>query len=543
MFKYTLRSFLLISAFFITVNAFAEKKLNSNISAMELAEKMECGWNLGNTLDARDNWSAQSKKSPYNEGVKSEADWGEEITTEKIIKAGYASGYKTIRIPVTWKNHLIDTNYTIDSKWMARVKEIVDWSINAGYYVILNEHHSVHDDMHTPLQHCEGYIVRSGDDKESKAFLEAIWKQICATFNNDYDEHLIFETMNEPRNTAHEHCWNPQPETCKECKEDVRLLKEYNQLILDTIRASGGNNKNRFVMIPAMGTSIAHALAASFSMPKDSAKDKLLLTVHLYPLDSGGTGKGSHHFDPATKNSITSNVKALAASFTSKGIPVVFGEVGAARNAGTEWVNGKEKKITGYVVTYEDRLNCFTLFARQTGKYSMPLINWDCGGEYGMATIDRKKCTAVEPEYNKAVIDAWTSANKNPKSASEELSDEDFSVSYFKVWNETTSSFNKETGLMKLGKNYQGGDIWFGVKDIANYPKLKITYSDSTADLLVWVSYTDDSEEEKITLKASKKTNTATIKLNTKKQLKQLLFMSTDKEASIKIEKISFLVK
>ena len=532
MFKKLLRSALFISAFFITINAFAEKKLNSNISAMELAAKMECGWNLGNTLDARDNWSAQAKKAPYNEGVKSEADWGEEITTEKIIKTGYTNGYKTIRIPVTWKNHLTDGNYTIDPKWMARVKQIVDWSIDAGYYVILNEHHSVHDDMNKPLKHCEGYMVRSDDEKESKAFLQAIWKQISETFNNDYDEHLIFETMNEPRNTAHEHCWNPQPATCKECKADVRLLKEYNQLILDTIRASGGNNQNRFVMIPAMGTSIEPALDSNFAMPKDSAKDKLLLTVHMYPLDSGGTGKGSHHFDSVTKNMITSKVKALAEGYTSKGIPVVFGEAGAARTGGSEWVNGKEKKITDYVVTYEDRLNCFSHFAQQTGKYSMPLINWDCGGKDGMATIDRKHCTFYEPDYVKAVINAWTTANKNPDSATAELSDEDYPVYYLKVWNEGTSSFNKDTGLMKLGKNYQGGDIWFGTKDISDYPNLQITYSGLSADIQAWVAYTDDTESKKTILKASKTSKTATIKLDTKKQLKQLLVISSDKEAS-----------
>lgn len=543
MFKNKLRSVLFISAFFLTINAFAEKKLNSNISAMELARKMECGWNLGNTMDARDNWSAQSKKSPFNEGLKSETDWSEELTTEAIIKTGIKSGYKTIRLPVTWKNHLIDNNYTIDPQWMARVKQIVDWSINAGYYVILNEHHSVHDDMHTPLQHCEGYMVRTEDEKESKAFLQAIWKQICATFNNDYDEHLIFETMNEPRNTAHEHCWNPQPDTCKECNTDVRLLKEYNQLILDTIRASGGNNQNRFVMIPAMGTSIEHALSPSFSLPKDSAKDKLILTVHLYPLDSGGTGKGSHHFDSVTKNSITSKVRALAESYTSKGIPVVFGEVGAARTGGTEWVDGKEKKITDYVVTYEDRLNCFTYFAQQTGKYSMPLINWDCGGKYGMATVDRKNCKIVEPDYVEAVINAWTSANKNPASFSEELADEEFPISYLKVWNTETSSFDPDTGLMKLGKNYQGGDIWFGEKDISNYSTLNITYSNSTADLQVWISYTDDSVENKVPLKASKKSKTVSIKINSKKKLKQLFIMDADKETSVVFEKISFSAK
>ena len=182
----------------LTFNAFAEKKLNTSLKAMDIAKQMECGWNLGNTLEARDNWSPKSKIFPFNEGLSSETDWSEELTTKAIIETGIKNGYKTIRIPVTWCNHLVDTNYTIDSQWMARVKQIVDWAIDAGYYVILNEHHSVHDEMNSPIKHCEGYNVSAKDEKETKAFLQAIWKQISETFNNNYDEHLIFETMNEP---------------------------------------------------------------------------------------------------------------------------------------------------------------------------------------------------------------------------------------------------------------------------------------------------------------------------------------------------------
>ena len=96
---------------------------------------------------------------------------------------------------------------------------------------------------------------------------------------------------------------------------------------------------------------------------------------------------------------------------------------------------------------------------------------------------------------------------------------------------------------MKLGKNYQGGDIWFGVKDIKNYPNLQITYSGSTADVMAWVLYTDDVEGKKVTLKASKSSKTVSIKLDTKKPLKQLLIMSSDKETSIKLEKICFSIK
>ena len=108
--------------------------LNASLSALDIAKKMECGWNLGNTLDYR----LCNGNYPCNYGLGAETAWGEVLTTEQIIKTGIQNGYKTIRIPVTWFNHLVDANYTIDPKWMARVKQVVNWAIDAGYYVILN---------------------------------------------------------------------------------------------------------------------------------------------------------------------------------------------------------------------------------------------------------------------------------------------------------------------------------------------------------------------------------------------------------------------
>lgn len=531
---------ILILSATLTFNAFAEKKLNTSLSAMNLAKQMECGWNLGNTLDARDNWSAQSKKFPFNQGVGSEAVWGEEITTKAIIETGIKNGYKTIRLPVTWCNHLVDTNYTIDPKWMARVKEIVDWSIDAGYYVILNEHHSVHDDMSNPLKHCEGYIVRTGDEKESKAFLQAIWKQISETFNNNYDEHLIFETMNEPRNTAHEHCWNPQPKSCKECKADVQLLNELNQLILDTIRASGGNNANRFVMIPGMGTSISTALADYFELPKDSVKDKLMITVHCYPLDSGGTGRGSHHFNSQTKNELITNFKLLNEKFSAKGIPVVLGECGASRKAGSYWEDGKEKKIQDYIVTYKDRLNCFSFIASQTGKYSMPMINWDCGGTGGMATVDRKNCKVVEPEYNAAVIKAWQDANKNPAELSIQLENEEIDLNLIKAWDPTQSSYDKASHTLSLGKNWQGGDIWIGGKDISNYSNLIFNFK-TTGVFAIEVRYEGEDSGKKY--KIDKNKQTLKVPLDKKKSLNHIIFRTESAAAKITFTDIVLSVK
>ena len=116
--------------------------LNASLSALDIAQKMECGWNLGNSLDYRFGYG----NYPWNSGLSAETAWGQVLTSERIIRTGIQNGYKTIRIPVTWFNHIVDRSYTIDPQWMARVKQIVNWAIDAGYYVILNEHHSVHEE-------------------------------------------------------------------------------------------------------------------------------------------------------------------------------------------------------------------------------------------------------------------------------------------------------------------------------------------------------------------------------------------------------------
>ena len=507
---------------------------NASISAMSLAAKMECGWNLGNTLDAR----SETSKYPHNQGVSSQTCWSEELTTEKIIKTGYENGYKTIRIPVTWCNHLVDTNYTIDSAWMDRVKEIVDWSIAAGYYVILNEHHSVHDNMTAPLKHCEGYIARADSADESKAFLEAIWEQICETFNNDYDEHLIFETMNEPRNTSDSHCWDPQIETCAECKADVQLVNEYNQLILDTIRASGGNNSQRFVMIPGNGTGINCALADYFELPNDSAKDKLIVTVHKYPLDWGGTGKGSRHFDADVKAELTNDAKNLYQKFVSKGIPVVVGECGSCKQAIDVYENGGWHRVSDFITTYEDRLECFKYFASVMGKYSIPLINWDVGGEAGHATIDRKNCKLFEPDYVAAVIKAWKDANANPDSVSVAADDLEIDLNSLKGWDGTT--LDKKTNTFTF-KEYTGGDVWLDAKDGELYSKLVVNYKDASDAFKVTIGYTDSNAKE--TKELSKGSGKVEFDIDSSKSVQTVQFMAMGAPCSVTIAKIVFLAR
>ncbi len=388
--------------------------MEDSLTAMQLAKAMQMGWNLGNTLDAISFWPWEGKTFPYNEGLESETSWGELKTTKAIIEAGIKNGYKTIRIPVTWSNHLTSTKYVIDSAWLERVQQVVDWAIEAGYYVILNEHHSVHGYISDTLQKCEGYIIRNTpeDIAESKAFLENIWTQICQTFNNGYDEHLIFETMNEPNNRTHDHAWYAYSQTsCEECVADLKLINEYNQLIVDTIRASGGNNAKRFIMIPGSSTSTNAPLMESFKLPTDTAKDRLIVTVHTYPMGLDEGESFITHFTDEVKNTISWELGQLNEKFAAKGIPVVIGEFGIAKK---NKLNGSKANYSGSESNYDDRLACFKYVTELAGKYTMPLINWDAGGSQddSMATINRTTCKPWEPEYLAAGIAAWKAGNE-----------------------------------------------------------------------------------------------------------------------------------
>ena len=211
-------------------------------------DEMGLGWSLGNTFDA---YSGNEQ----NQGIETETIWGCTNTTEDIIKGIVKKGIKTIRIPITWHNHIIDENYTIDPNWMKRIKQVVDWSISNGLYIIINTHH---DNSETSnIKYGQGYYPLKQDMIESEKFLYNLFKQISLAFNNGYDHHLIFEGLCEPRLIGTEYEWTYK-KGVPICEEANSVLNEYLKLIVKAIRTSGGNNRKRFIMVTP--------LAAFYSM-------------------------------------------------------------------------------------------------------------------------------------------------------------------------------------------------------------------------------------------------------------------------------------
>ncbi len=339
-------------------------------NGFELTANMVTGWNLGNTLDATGSG-----------GMASELSWGQPLTAKEMIDGLAASGIKTIRIPISWHNHFIDKRtYTIHPEWMERVKTIVDWAIEDGMYVIINSHHDNYEKPSKMLK-ASGYYPNNTNLAESQRFLYNVWGQIATAFNNGYDEHLIFETMNEPR---------PAGTTCEwwysgdsRCIEALECLLIMNQTALDAIRATGGNNSLRYVMCPSLQASENAASAPGFKMPVDieqntGANNRLILSVHAYtPYSFAMESPGERSFTEAHKTELNTMHSKLKRKFIDNGYPVVIGEYGATNKD-----------------NLSERLAWFEYFISSAKKNGIPCILWDNGVWQTRTTADGK------PDYS-----------------------------------------------------------------------------------------------------------------------------------------------
>jgi endoglucanase len=300
------------------------KPFKETITSQDIIKEMGLGWNLGNTLDASNGGS---------EGIESETSWGNPETTKEMIEEIANKGFKTIRLPTTWRNHLIDKNYTIDPKWMKRVKQIVDWCIESGLYVILNVHHDNADLIEDKsISYGSGYFPLLKDFEESEMFLYNVWKQITIAFNNGYDHHLIFEGLNEPRLKGHKNEWNFRKEDSI-CEEACSVLNQYLDLIVRTIRESKGNNYKRFIMVTPLSAGFNSAIKSDFVFPKDkfNSINKLILSVHMYePYDfTMNKDIELNVFKDEYKSIVDDNFSKLYKQYVKEGYNIIIGEFGA----------------------------------------------------------------------------------------------------------------------------------------------------------------------------------------------------------------------
>jgi len=283
-------------------------------SATQAVSNMKIGWNLGNTLDAIDNATKNS--------LNSETCWGQPKTKAELFPMFKDAGFNAIRVPVTWSNH-IDSDGKVDAAWMARVKEVVDYVINAGQYCILNVHHDTGTDA---------WLVADMDNyNTNKDKFEYLWQQIATEFRG-YDEHLLFEGYNEMLDANNSWSYassnNSGSYDATAATSAYNAINNYAQSFVSTVRATGGNNAvrnlivNTYAACCGMGTWNAHLQdpLTQMALPTDNVAGHIIFEVHSYPSLKSGLS--------SAKSSIDQMMTAVETNLASKGAPVIFGEWG-----------------------------------------------------------------------------------------------------------------------------------------------------------------------------------------------------------------------
>lgn len=330
--------------------------------AMTFVKNLKIGWNLGNTLDSNAKTSMESA---------AETSWGSPMITEEMIADIKDAGFNTIRIPVTWHTH-VDESFKISDYWLGRIKEVVDYAYKRKMYVIINIHHDMEKSYYYPTYETL---------ESSRAYSDAIWEQLCETFK-DYDEHLIFESINEPRLTGTDNEWWIDTES-EIGKEAIDCIMQINQSFVDLVRASGGNNAARYLMTPSYCASPSYACADYFNLPDDPAQ-RTILSVHAYePYNFAlSDDKASNTFVKGrTSGQVKSVIDSLYEKYTSKGVPVVIGEFGSRNKDNLEsriehaayYVS--EARSAGITCVWWDN-NAFTGNGELFGLYGRNEMEW-----------------------------------------------------------------------------------------------------------------------------------------------------------------------
>lgn len=306
----------LVSANFM--NAKSVKADEQMESAAEAVSHMNVGWNLGNTLDSYGTWINGTSPASF------EAAWGNVVTTKAMIDSVRAQGINSIRIPVTWAQH-IDDNGNIDAAWLNRVKEVVDYAYDEGMYVILNVHHDTGENGSDKV--C--WIMAENDNyAANNAKFRNLWTNIANAFI-DYDDHLLFEGYNEI--IDRDNTWN-----APNSEDSYQATNDYAQAFVDAVRATGGNNATRNIIINTYVSSIDPAVLSHMVFPTDTTSGHMICEVHVYsPWGFTGTAASvnwtpvHNDFTDADRNEIDGIMIALENFSNERGLPVIIGEFGA----------------------------------------------------------------------------------------------------------------------------------------------------------------------------------------------------------------------
>ncbi|MCY1143655.1 cellulase family glycosylhydrolase [Actinoplanes sp. Pm04-4] len=369
----------------------ASADVAAQLTAPQLVADMGAGWNLGNQLEASNN------------GIPSETAWGNPVITQALINRVKASGFRTIRIPVSYLGNIgSGPDYTITAAWLNRIEEVVKYAYDQGLYVVINMHGDGYKSVGGSWLICD-----AADQTTIRAKYQKVWQQVATRFAS-YNDHLILESMNEEFDGQY---GNPtQP-----CYSNINA---YNQIFVDTVRRTGGVNASRWLLVPGWNTNIDYTVGNyGFALPTDqyrsssipSGEQRLMISVHYYdPWDFTGqedgniTQWGPNATNPAKTSTwgqadyLDGQLKKVRDTFVARGYPVLVGEYGSIDKTAADSTNNR------YRADYARTL------VSTAKKYGAATAYWDNGynGAYGFGLFNRSTATVTQQGIIDAIITA-----------------------------------------------------------------------------------------------------------------------------------------
>ena len=345
-------------------------------TAADVARQINAGWNIGNSLEA----------------TGGETAWGNPLITQQLIDSVKAAGFNAVRIPCAWDGHANQTTLQIDPVWMARVKQVVDYAIGNGMYVVLNEHWDGGWLEEHPV-----FSFQTAVNAKQRAY----WTQIANQFKT-YDQHLLFAGTNE----VHADFGTPTA-------ENITVQQSYNQTFVDAVRATGGNNASRTLVVQTYNTNMQHGLNF-FSPPTDTATSRLIVETHYYdPYDFTLNPTGSCLFWGAPfptqsactwayESYVTDLFSQVRAKWVDQGIPVIIGEYGVATRAN---------------LSLDARQYWLEFINRTAAANGIKTFYWDNGVSPaqtgGFALVDRNTAAVVDATALQSVLRGAGVGNPN----------------------------------------------------------------------------------------------------------------------------------
>ena len=281
-----------------------------------------------------------------------EMSWGNPVTTQAMIDKVRDRGFNMIRVQVSYVNHM-DAEGNIDPLWLERVAEVVDYCMNAGVYCLINTTGA-------------GWMTADPETFEEQSKIYArLWEQIAARFA-DYGELLLFESCNEVLN-SNEQWWNP-PAECYD------VMNGFYQVFVDTVRAGGGYNETRNLVLNPYAAAYDYHMNQGFKLPEDTVEGHLIAQVHCYEPNTfcfneanlGSTNFANEWGTDAEKRKIDEIMKNIRKRFIEElGIPVIIGEFGTVNR-----------------VVEEERAEYVGYYAKAADENGIKLIIFDDGGDF-----------------------------------------------------------------------------------------------------------------------------------------------------------------